>query len=132
MLTFTGACATKCRGTESCYIGHNCTHYEHCYAWNGAECHCTLMVCSFGTFWNSKINNCDMVAQVDCKSGKEKRHSDTHVSKRDRLPWPFKHCQFLVKRNPIWIFQKQKTKHLYVKAEFFFFIFSLIHIKNIS
>eukprot|EP00105_Crassostrea_gigas_P024923 XP_011445343.1 PREDICTED: uncharacterized protein LOC105340823 [Crassostrea gigas] len=64
----TGACATKCRGTESCYIGHNCTHYEHCYAWNGAECHCTLMVCSFGTFWNSKINNCDMVAQVDCKS----------------------------------------------------------------
>lgn len=79
LLPIAGPCAAKCQGTESCYMEHNCTHYEHCYAWNGAVCHCTLMICSFGTFWNSKINNCDMVAQVNCKSGKEKSHLDIHV-----------------------------------------------------
>lgn len=79
LLPIAGPCAAKCQGTESCYMEHNCTHYEHCYAWNGAVCHCTLMICSFGTFWNSKINNCDMVAQVNCKSGKEKPHLDIHV-----------------------------------------------------
>nr|XP_022304433.1 uncharacterized protein LOC111111636 [Crassostrea virginica] len=64
----TGPCAEKCQGKETCYIGHNCTHYDHCFAWDNAACHCTRMICSFGTFWNAKINNCDRVAQVECKS----------------------------------------------------------------
>lgn len=43
----------------------------------------------------------------------------------------FKHCQFPCEEEPHMNFPKKK-KHENVKAEFFFFIFSLIHIKNIS
>ncbi|XP_062574447.1 fibropellin-1-like [Saccostrea cucullata] len=63
----TGPCANMCKGEESCYLEHDCTHYKHCHARNFA-CHCTLMKCAFGTFWSSSLNTCDKVSNVLCKS----------------------------------------------------------------
>ncbi|XP_065929947.1 uncharacterized protein [Magallana gigas] len=66
--TYIGPCAATCQGRESCYVVHNCTHYKQCYALNGADCRCTLMICPFLTFWNAEINTCDKVSLVDCAS----------------------------------------------------------------
>ncbi|XP_048750231.2 uncharacterized protein LOC125662088 [Ostrea edulis] len=62
-----GPCSTECKGHVSCYLEHNCTNYKHCYALNAAECHCAMRTCSFGTFWNPKINTCDRAPNVLCK-----------------------------------------------------------------